>query len=60
MKSRQSRNELPPKDSFFASLPGAIGFILVNIGFVGFMAFKSKTAVTLGAIGVFIIWLLYW
>lgn len=60
MKSRQSRNELPPDDSFLASLPGIIGFILTNFGFIGFMAFKSYTALMIGAIGVFIIWLLYW
>ncbi len=60
MKSRQSRNELPPKDSIFASLPGALCFIFFNIGIIGFMAFKSYAAVTLGAIGVFVIWLLYW
>jgi len=60
MKSRQSRNELPPKDSIIASLPGVICFILVNVGIIGLMAFKSYTAAGLGAIGVFIIWLLYW
>lgn len=60
MKSDQSRNELPPKDTVLASLPGVIGFIFINVGVVGFMAFKSYTAATFGAIGVLIIWLLYW
>ncbi len=60
MKSRQSRNELPPKDSIFASLPGTVCFILINVGVIGVMAFKSFTAAVLGAIGVAVIWLLYW
>ena len=60
MKPRLPRNELPPKDSIINSLPGVFCFILVNIGLIGFMAFKSYTAAALGAIGLFFMWLLYW
>lgn len=59
MADNKRRQELPD-DSPMKYLPGTIFFIMMNVGFVGLMMFKTVPFLVIGGVGALLIWLFYW